>query len=154
MYLYRYDLSNGQVKAFSPLVMGRVIEGIWHTSVVVFGKEFYFGSQESIVRENIGETHFGTPVKKDQLGTTTKTEKEFLMWIETQKKDGFGPDDYHLLKNNCNDFTQAASTYLVGTGIPEDVRKMIPELMNSRLGQLIGPMLMQAYPQSSTGSSK
>lgn len=27
------------------LILGRQIDGIWHTAVVVFGREYFFGSQ-------------------------------------------------------------------------------------------------------------
>ena len=28
---------------FSRQLVGRFIEGVWHTGIVVFGKEYYFG---------------------------------------------------------------------------------------------------------------
>lgn len=38
-----YDLSNGMAKAFSPMFLGKLIEGIWHTGLVIYGSEYYFG---------------------------------------------------------------------------------------------------------------
>ena len=29
-------------RTFSPMVIGKCIEGIWHSSIVVYGKEFYY----------------------------------------------------------------------------------------------------------------
>eukprot|EP00796_Vickermania_ingenoplastis_P008443 gene8443-5921_t len=144
VYLYRYDLSKGMVRSLAPLLLGRPLEGIWHTSIVVFGAEFYFGGQESVMRTAPETTHYGVPNKKELLGTTAKTETEFLAWIEEQKRGTFGPDHYDILQNNCNDFTQAAAQFLMGKNIPEDVRKLIPELMASPLGQIIGPVLQQS----------
>lgn len=40
--LYVYDLSNGMSKLLSQQLVGKYVEGIWHTAVVVFDKEFYF----------------------------------------------------------------------------------------------------------------
>ena len=37
--LYVYDLSQGMASTFGPMLIGRPIEGVWHTSVVVFGKQ-------------------------------------------------------------------------------------------------------------------
>ena len=36
--LWLFDLSNGMAKQLSPAFVGREIEGIWHTSVIVYGK--------------------------------------------------------------------------------------------------------------------
>lgn len=42
--LYIYDLSQGLARVMSQMLVGRQLDGIWHTSVVVYGKEFFFGS--------------------------------------------------------------------------------------------------------------
>lgn len=42
--LYIYDLSQGLASVMSQMLVGRQLDGIWHTSVVVYGKEFFFGS--------------------------------------------------------------------------------------------------------------
>ena len=41
--LHVYDLSKGMAAQFSRQLIGKYIEGIWHTGIVVYGKEFYFG---------------------------------------------------------------------------------------------------------------
>ncbi len=41
--LHIYDLSNGMASQFSRQLVGRQIDGIWHTGIVVYGKEYYFG---------------------------------------------------------------------------------------------------------------
>lgn len=38
-----YDISNGMAKSFSPMFLGKVIEGIYHTSIVVYGREYFYG---------------------------------------------------------------------------------------------------------------
>lgn len=64
--LYIYDMSQGMASMMSPLLLGkylkvqqkfqmlmvflvcvtgRQIDGIWHTAVVVFGREYFFGTQ-------------------------------------------------------------------------------------------------------------
>lgn len=42
--LYIYDLSQGLASVMSQMLIGRHLDGIWHTSVVVYGREFFFGS--------------------------------------------------------------------------------------------------------------
>jgi hypothetical protein len=30
-------------KSFSPMLVGKIIEGVWHTGLVVYDKEFFYG---------------------------------------------------------------------------------------------------------------
>ena len=46
--LYVYDLSNGLARQLSLQMTGKQIDGIWHTSVVVFGQEIFYGQGISI----------------------------------------------------------------------------------------------------------
>jgi len=41
--LYVYDLSMGMARQFSQAFVGRQFEGIWHTGIVVYGNEYFFG---------------------------------------------------------------------------------------------------------------
>ena len=41
--LHVYDLSTGMAAQFSRQIIGKHIEGVWHTGIVVFNKEYYFG---------------------------------------------------------------------------------------------------------------
>lgn len=41
--LYVYDMTNGVAAVMSQMILGQQIEGIWHTSVVVYGREFFYG---------------------------------------------------------------------------------------------------------------
>lgn len=53
--LYVYDLSGGLARQLSLPLTGKFIEGIWHTSVVVFGREVYYG--QGILESRPGTTH-------------------------------------------------------------------------------------------------
>ncbi|KEG08367.1 endo-beta-N-acetylglucosaminidase [Trypanosoma grayi] len=117
------------------------MEGIWHTAVVVYGKEFYFDGGTGIVHEAPGRTRFGSPRRVESLGTTTKGEAEFVAWTQQQRRSGFGPYDYNLLTRNCNHFTQEAAQFLLGRDIPDDIRNMIPMVLDTPLGRMLRPML-------------
>ena len=41
--LYVYDLSRGFAKRMSQMLLGKQVDGVWHTGVVVYGKEFFYG---------------------------------------------------------------------------------------------------------------
>lgn len=55
--LHVYDLSGGLAAQFSRQLVGRQFDGIWHTGIVVYGKEFYFGG--GISYDLPGSTPFG-----------------------------------------------------------------------------------------------
>jgi desumoylating isopeptidase 1 len=44
VYLHIYDMSKRIARDISELLLGRKIEGIWHTGIVVYGVEWYFGN--------------------------------------------------------------------------------------------------------------
>jgi len=67
--LYIYDLSGGMARSLSPSLIGRQIDGIWHTSIVVFGYEFFYG-QGIFVTDRVGRTQYGTPVEIKDMGVT------------------------------------------------------------------------------------
>ena len=52
-----YDLSQCMCKAMSKQLCGTQIDGIWHTGIVVYGKEYYFGG--GISYDLPGQTPFG-----------------------------------------------------------------------------------------------
>lgn len=43
--LYIYDLTSGMASVMSQMLLGRHIEGIWHTAVVIYGREYFYGGQ-------------------------------------------------------------------------------------------------------------
>jgi len=67
--LYIYDLSRGLARSLSPSLIGRQIDGVWHTSVVCYGYEFYYG-QGIFVTDRVGQTQYGTPVEIKDMGVT------------------------------------------------------------------------------------
>lgn len=56
----------------------------------------------------------------------------------------FSMQTYNVMKNNCNNFTDAAAEVLLGTGIPKDIVDLPNEFLTTPLGKAIEPMLTQA----------
>ena len=56
-----YDLSMGMARQFSPGLLGKQIDGIWHTGVVVYGTEYYFGG--GICSCPANRSPYGTPIR-------------------------------------------------------------------------------------------
>ena len=64
--LYVYDITSGMAKSMSMMMIGQQIDAIYHTSLVVFGKEYYFGA--GICADPPKSTPFGKPIQEIPLG--------------------------------------------------------------------------------------
>lgn len=136
--LYVYDLSRGLAKQFSAQFLGKHFDGIWHTAIVVFGKEYFYGG--GIMVSEPLQTPFGSPVKQIDLGTTSIPKvlfEEFLQGLSPR----YLPENYHVLDNNCNNFTDECSQFLTGSPIPKDIRELPSEFTNTPLGAMLRPMI-------------
>ncbi|KAF0900613.1 hypothetical protein E2562_033131 [Oryza meyeriana var. granulata] len=136
--LHIYDLSQGMARQLSTTILGKAIDAIWHTGVVVYGKEYFFGG--GIQKDHPGRTPFGTPVRVEDLGVThvpREVFEDFLQEISLR----YTPATYNLLSNNCNNFTNEAAQFLVGSTIPSYILELPNEVMNSPIGALILPMI-------------
>ncbi|KAM0674927.1 hypothetical protein GVAV_001746 [Gurleya vavrai] len=121
-----YDLSKGQAKLYSKMLLGIELEGVWHTSIEIYGLEYYF--QSGILSFPAGETHHGQPSKKIILGQTQVSLDIFDDFL-ISLNDKFNDTSYDLFKNNCNHFSNVVSEFLVGSGIPKDILNL-PEVVS------------------------
>uniref|UniRef100_A0A915EFR4 PPPDE domain-containing protein n=1 Tax=Ditylenchus dipsaci TaxID=166011 RepID=A0A915EFR4_9BILA len=64
--LYIYEVSGGLARALSTQLLGRQIEGIWHTGVTAYGKEYFYGSH-GISYVPIGSFMLGQPMNLKHL---------------------------------------------------------------------------------------
>lgn len=146
-----YDLSQGMARTMSPALLGKQIDGIWHTGIVVFSREYYFGG--GICADPPGQTPYGTPHSIEQMGTTSKSLAEFRDFLSSISPR-FSMSSYHLLDNNCNNFSDACCQFLLGKSIPQYILDLPSEAMSSPLGPFIRPMIEQmqsAIQQQSIG---
>ncbi|KAJ1984961.1 hypothetical protein H4R34_000304 [Dimargaris verticillata] len=137
--LYVYDLSGGLARTLSPQLVGRTVEGIWHTSVVVFGTEYYYG--QGIQRALPGTTQHGAPVQQLTMGTTQIPLQWFEEFVASLAEATYTAERYHLLDNNCNNFTNDAIQFLTGQEIPLHIRDLPRDVLSTPLGQALLPML-------------
>ena len=132
--IYQYDLTNGLLRTMGRNLIGRNIDGIWHTSCVVFGVEYYY--QGGIQKAKPETTPFGKPYRKLNYGSTTKSIKELETYINTLHSK-FNANNYDLIKNNCNHFSDTAVYYLTGRHLQNDILKQHEQIFNGPLGPLI-----------------
>jgi hypothetical protein len=45
-------------KALSPMLLGKQIEGVWHSSLIVYGKEYFYGGGICISSPKVKITSF------------------------------------------------------------------------------------------------
>lgn len=138
--LHVYDLSQGMARQFSPMIIGKTIDGIWHTGVVAFGVEYYFGG--GICYDPPSCTPYGNPMETLQLGSTSKTKQDFLNFLASIS-NRFSMQNYHVLENNCNNFSDVCCRFLLGDaiGIPKYIIDLPNEAMDSPLGPMLRPIL-------------
>ncbi|KAL9661898.1 hypothetical protein QQ045_026726 [Rhodiola kirilowii] len=133
-----YDLSQGLARQLSTTFLGKVIEGIWHTGVVVYGKEYYFGG--GIQDTPAGSTPYGTPLRVVDLGVTHVPQDVFEQYLQ-EISPQFTAETYSLLSHNCNNFSNEVAQFLVGTGIPDYILALPNEVLSSPMGAMIMPMI-------------
>ncbi|KAI8587984.1 thioredoxin family protein [Geranomyces variabilis] len=148
--LYVYDLSQGMARIMSRQLTGRHFEAIYHTAVVVYGTEYYFG--QGIMESRPGQTHHGVPLEVIPMGQTEIPREMFLEYLQELKKV-WTADKYHLLDNNCNTFSNELCNFLVGKDIPSHITGLPAEFLNTPFGQSLRPMLEGMFGPSQLARS-
>ncbi|KAJ4968977.1 hypothetical protein NE237_015678 [Protea cynaroides] len=133
-----YDLSQGLARQLSTTFLGKAIEGIWHTGIVVHGNEYYFGG--GIQHSPVGKTPYGTPIQVVELGVTHVPKEVFEEYLQ-EISPRYTAETYSLLTHNCNNFTNEVAQFLMGVTIPDYILQLPNEVMNSPMGPLILPMI-------------
>ncbi len=125
-------------KAMSQAILGKQIDGVWHTGVVVYGTEYFYGGGIQSARP--GCTVAGTPTRVIDLGATQVEQTAFHSWLRSVSHK-YGPHTYNIVTNNCNNFSDEVSKYLRGKPIPSFITGLPQEALNTPLGQMFKPML-------------
>ncbi|XP_076756690.1 uncharacterized protein LOC143426872 isoform X3 [Xylocopa sonorina] len=132
--LYIYDLTKGIASMMSRFVIGRHVEGIWHTAIVAYGREYFFGTL-GIQNTRPGSTVLGQPLKVEKLGETYLPYSVFFEYINGLGTSTFAPGTYNLFKHNCNCFSEEVSNFLVGKGIPKYILDLPEEILQAPIGE-------------------
>ncbi|CAH8355179.1 unnamed protein product [Eruca vesicaria subsp. sativa] len=132
-----YDLSRGLARQLSASFLGKVIEGVWHTGIVVYGNEYFFGG--GIQHLPAGTTPYGAPLRTVELGESHVPKDVFEMYLE-EISPRYTAESYNLLTHNCNNFSNEVAQFLVGKGIPDYILQLPSEVMNSPMGGLISKL--------------
>ncbi|VDO94116.1 unnamed protein product [Soboliphyme baturini] len=85
-----YDLSLGLARSLSASLLGTELRGIWHTSVVVYGGEYYYGDS-GILCSPPYQTVLGRPTKTMEMGSTEIPQDLFEEYLITVSEEEFKP---------------------------------------------------------------
>lgn len=133
-----YDLSQGMARSMSRMILGKQIDGIWHTSVVVYGTEYFYGG--GIASMPPKTTPYGYPVQELTMGQTTKSQAEFLGFLR-RLSPRYSMEGYHILYHNCNNFTNDCLEFLLSTSLPAHIKDLPLEFLNTPLGKSMEPTI-------------
>ncbi|KAK9455186.1 PPPDE putative peptidase domain-containing protein [Dipodascopsis uninucleata] len=148
--LYVYDLSKGLARQMSMMLVGKQIDGIWHTSIVYKGVEYYYGA--GIQTSSPGLTHHGQPLEVFDMGETALEEDVVLEYLQSLKEI-YRPENYDLFMHNCNNFSQDFCQFLVGKDIPKHISSLPQEVLQTPFGQMMRPMIEQSLRPITTAPS-
>lgn len=150
-----YDLSGGKAKEFAGLLTGEGTEGIWHTGVVLRGREYFFsggGPGDGLLVAPAGQTPYGKPVRSHSCGRTQRSRQEVAAWLTSPavaaKYDG---PTYHLFRNNCNHFAAEFVHWLTGGTIPDYIANQAVDIFGGPLGMLLFPIVAGLYEVMQAG---
>lgn len=141
--VYVYDLSHGLAAAYSPMFLGIQLDAIYHTSVVVRGKEYYI-DQGIKVCDRPGTTKYGTPREKLNVGETYIPQEifeEFLDDLRNHEDQKYHALRYDLFDNNCNHFTDVVIEFLAGCNLEHRILGLPQQVLNTPNGQMLKAIL-------------
>lgn len=145
--VYVYDLSQGLARFYSPMLLGILIDAIYHTSVVIRNKEYYL-DQGIKVNSPPGHTKYGTPIEVLEIGTTGVDDEllnDFINELKNHDEMKYHAVNYNLFTNNCNHFTDVVIDFLCGKNLEDRILKLPDTVLNTPNGQLLQQMLGQNF---------
>lgn len=152
--LHVYDLSMGMARTMSMSVVGKQFDGIWHTGIFAYGYEYFYGGGLQREKPEAIVAGFGiAPCETIELGETEVTQAAFEDWMRGMSAR-FTPSTYDLFSHNCNNFTNEASQFLLGKGIPKHIVDLPAEFLATDMGKMLKPMItgMQTAAYERVGS--
>lgn len=105
-----------------------------------FGLEWYYGN--GICSDSPGTTPFGQPLRTLSLGQSSRTHEEFTQHLIAHQ-NRWTQSCYNVASHNCNHFTDFVADYMLGRGIPGDIKGQAQLLLSTPIGQMIMPQMTQ-----------
>jgi len=117
--LHVYDLSPANSYLY-PVGLG-----LHHSGVEIFGSEYSFASGAGIFDSSTPRDVPGAMYRETHdFGIYTGSMSDLRRELSELKNERFGPDDYHLLRRNCNHFANALIFKLLKKQIPAHINRL------------------------------
>nr|POF21077.1 desumoylating isopeptidase 1 [Quercus suber] len=136
--LYVYDLTGGMARTMSRQLLGIQIDAVYHTSLVLNGREIFFGAGIQECRP--GTTHHGAPIERIAMGATHLPLETIDEYLESLK-EVYSAASYDLFEHNCNNFTNDFGMFLVGKGVPEHITGLPRRVLDTPFGAMLRPQI-------------
>eukprot|EP00746_Dinoflagellata_sp_MGD_P125142 gnl/MRDRNA2_/MRDRNA2_59849_c0_seq1.p1 gnl/MRDRNA2_/MRDRNA2_59849_c0~~gnl/MRDRNA2_/MRDRNA2_59849_c0_seq1.p1 ORF type:complete len:563 (-),score=112.58 gnl/MRDRNA2_/MRDRNA2_59849_c0_seq1:225-1913(-) len=157
-----YDITQGNSELFSGVLLGQKLEAIYHSSVLVHGKEFWFGgnifmnlppmtrvfgptlqtSSKMKLQQSFYKSALGAPMKSVHLGYTLMTLDEIVEYQHRPSmNDKFTPQTYDVLTRNCNHYSNELAQVLCGNHIPDVITSQPLVIMDAPHMKQFRPLL-------------
>uniref|UniRef100_A0A914UIW6 PPPDE domain-containing protein n=1 Tax=Plectus sambesii TaxID=2011161 RepID=A0A914UIW6_9BILA len=145
--VYVYELTNGMARAMSRSLLGFEVEGIWHTGIVAYNREYFFGSHgiSNVVPGGV----IGQPTEIIDIGESEIPINVFKEFLRELASDRFHGTKYNLLEHNCNNFSNEVAQFLTGNPIPAKIVNLPSDVMRSPFRQSIRPFLENVISRGS-----
>ncbi|KIP02870.1 hypothetical protein PHLGIDRAFT_275492 [Phlebiopsis gigantea 11061_1 CR5-6] len=131
-----YDSSRGLSRRIPWLLTGRHFDGVWHTNVVVYGRELGYGYGINSLPP--GKRYGQELIDVIDMGETAVDEAAFIEFL-AQLAGRFTVDNYHLTDWNCNHFTDECVFFLTGRSLSPWIREFSSEVLSTRFGYFLRP---------------
>ncbi|ODV63904.1 C97 family peptidase, partial [Ascoidea rubescens DSM 1968] len=136
--LYVYDLSQGMARTMAPSFVGIDIEAIYHTSIVIYGLEYFFS--RGITYCVPGYSHYGTPIEVIEFDKTFISQDIFSEYLG-EISSIYSASTYNLFHNNCNHFTNDLVQFLTGKELPKKILDLPKRVLSTPMGQFFANLL-------------
>lgn len=138
-----YDLSRGMAASMSQQLLGQRIDAIYHTGIVVYGNEYYFGGGIQVSQFGSFSASQGLyPIQMLDMGETTQSKIALEQYISSINHR-FTAMTYDLLTNNCNNFSDTICRFLTNRGIPSYIVDLPSIVLSTPGGQAFRPLIEQ-----------
>lgn len=155
--LLLYDITQGKTELFSSVLLGKKFEAIYHSSILVHGKEFWYGGNIFMSEPPMSQ-HFGPTLEKSStmklqqstylpqlksvhLGYTLMTLDEIVEYQAQRMGEKFTRNEYDVLTRNCNHYSNDLAQVLCGSSIPDVITQQPQLVMDAPRMRILVPLL-------------
>jgi hypothetical protein len=155
--LLLYDITQGNSELFSSVLLGKKFEAIYHSSILVHGKEFWYGGNIFMSVPPMSQ-HFGPTLEKSSkmklqqstylphlksvhIGYTLMTLDEIVAYQGEDMSAKFTRSSYDVLTRNCNHYSNNLAQVLCGKSIPDVITQQPKLVLDAPRARVLVPLL-------------